>query len=178
MDGLTGLDEDARKSLPALYLPMRDDAIRSYNLSNAVSKQASPMLLVFLSMLVCLCLSPFFCVAYNYTFGVEQLAGNGDVLPLTCLGRRPWPSAERELEGYSYQRSHARLCFFGMETGISSARFCVLESEGHLEFVIREHDGYVPASLHGCPSPSPTQTHRAQTPYCHLDLLVETSMGS
>ncbi|CAM9670616.1 unnamed protein product [Hapterophycus canaliculatus] len=38
VDGLSGLEEGARgRSLPAVYLPMRDDVIRSYNLSNAVS---------------------------------------------------------------------------------------------------------------------------------------------
>lgn len=37
VDGLKDLDEEVRDSLPALYLPMRDDVIRSYNLSNAVS---------------------------------------------------------------------------------------------------------------------------------------------
>lgn len=37
VDGLSGLVEEMRDSLPAVYLPMDDDAIRSYNLSNAVS---------------------------------------------------------------------------------------------------------------------------------------------
>ena len=37
VDGLSGLEEEARGSLPAVYLPMCEDAIRSYNLSNAVS---------------------------------------------------------------------------------------------------------------------------------------------
>ena len=36
VDGLSGLEEEARGSLPAVYLPMCEDAIRSYNLSNAV----------------------------------------------------------------------------------------------------------------------------------------------
>lgn len=37
VDGLSGLEEETRRSLPAVYLPMCEDAIRSYNLSNAVS---------------------------------------------------------------------------------------------------------------------------------------------
>lgn len=38
VDGLSALDEGPQgRSLPAVYLPMRDDVIRSYNLSNAVS---------------------------------------------------------------------------------------------------------------------------------------------
>lgn len=36
VDGLLGLEEEARESLSAVYIPMRDDVIRSYNLSNAV----------------------------------------------------------------------------------------------------------------------------------------------
>lgn len=36
-EGLAGLEESARICVPAVYLPMRDDLIRSYNLSNAVS---------------------------------------------------------------------------------------------------------------------------------------------
>ena len=36
VDGLSGLEEETRGSLPAVYLPMCEDAIRSYNLSNAV----------------------------------------------------------------------------------------------------------------------------------------------
>lgn len=36
VDGLSGLDQDARETLPAVYLPMNEDVIRSYNLSNAV----------------------------------------------------------------------------------------------------------------------------------------------
>lgn len=36
VDGLSGLDQDARETLPAVYLPMNDGVIRSYNLSNAV----------------------------------------------------------------------------------------------------------------------------------------------
>lgn len=38
VDGLSGLEEGAQgRSLPAVFLPMRDDVIRSYNLANAVS---------------------------------------------------------------------------------------------------------------------------------------------
>lgn len=38
VDGLSGLEEGAKgRSLPAVFLPMRDDVIRSYNLANAVS---------------------------------------------------------------------------------------------------------------------------------------------
>ncbi|CAM9439587.1 unnamed protein product [Scytosiphon promiscuus] len=38
VDGLSGLEEGARgRALPAVFLPMRDDVIRSYNLSNAVA---------------------------------------------------------------------------------------------------------------------------------------------
>ncbi|CAN0469255.1 unnamed protein product [Ectocarpus sp. 12 AP-2014] len=38
VDGLSGLEEGERgRALPAVYLPMRDDVIRSYNLSNAVA---------------------------------------------------------------------------------------------------------------------------------------------
>ncbi|CAM9359940.1 unnamed protein product [Pylaiella littoralis] len=38
VDGLSGLDEgETGRALPAVYLPMRDDVIRSYNLSNAVA---------------------------------------------------------------------------------------------------------------------------------------------
>lgn len=40
VDGLSGLEEEARNFLPAVYLPMRDDVIRSYNLSNAVGARA------------------------------------------------------------------------------------------------------------------------------------------
>lgn len=37
VDGLSALEEGPQgRSLPAVYLPMRDDVIRSYNLSNAV----------------------------------------------------------------------------------------------------------------------------------------------
>lgn len=37
VDGLSGLEEgEMGRALPAVYLPMRDDVIRSYNLSNAV----------------------------------------------------------------------------------------------------------------------------------------------
>eukprot|EP00752_Nemacystus_decipiens_P009350 g8356.t2 len=38
VDGLSGLEEGALgRSLPAVFLPMRDDVIRSYNLANAVA---------------------------------------------------------------------------------------------------------------------------------------------
>ena len=37
VDGLSGLDQDARETLPAVYLPMEESVIRSYNLSNAVA---------------------------------------------------------------------------------------------------------------------------------------------
>lgn len=38
VDGLSGLEEGHKgRSLPAVFLPMRDDVIRSYNLANAVS---------------------------------------------------------------------------------------------------------------------------------------------
>lgn len=36
VDGLSGLDQDARETMPAVYLPMNEGVIRSYNLSNAV----------------------------------------------------------------------------------------------------------------------------------------------
>ena len=38
VDGLSGLEEGPKgRSLPAVFLPMRDGVIRSYNLANAVS---------------------------------------------------------------------------------------------------------------------------------------------
>eukprot|EP00903_Cladosiphon_okamuranus_P011109 g10485.t1 len=38
VDGLSGLEDGAKgRSLPAIFLPMRDDVIRSYNLANAVA---------------------------------------------------------------------------------------------------------------------------------------------
>ncbi|CAM9276440.1 unnamed protein product [Discosporangium mesarthrocarpum] len=37
VEGLDKLEPSARQTIPAVYLPMRDGVIRSYNLSNAVA---------------------------------------------------------------------------------------------------------------------------------------------